>query len=141
MDPATIVLLTAEGVTEVDGHDDGQHLWLTADAVVAATGWDPKPEGLCRGDLCVPLRDPAATDARGRVDLALVAEALHRPLALARPDTDTVVASLGEAAHERAEALAEGRPPRLELTDMAGRAVPLPDLERRKRVLLAWSSW
>jgi hypothetical protein len=38
-----------------DGVVDGDALWLDASAIDAATGWAWKPEGLCRGDICVPV--------------------------------------------------------------------------------------
>ena len=41
---------------------DGDSLWLDAAAIESATGWAWKPEGLCRGDICVPV-PPVARDA------------------------------------------------------------------------------
>ena len=39
----------------------------------AATGWDIKPEGACKGELCVPLPDGySATDAADRLGMAVV---------------------------------------------------------------------
>ena len=34
---------------------EGDALWLSTDELVRATGWQLKPEGVCRGDACVPL--------------------------------------------------------------------------------------
>ena len=141
MAPTPVTVLTAQGVAEIDAHDDGVRVWLEPDAVRAITGWEVKPEGLCRGDLCVPVRDAAARDDEGRVDLVAASQALHRPVAVARPSGGPTVVSIGEAAHERAAALAEARAPRLRLPDLSGTLVEVPALERRKRVLLAWSSW
>ncbi len=33
----------------------GESLWLPAGETEAATGWVAKAEGLCKGDVCVPL--------------------------------------------------------------------------------------
>ena len=33
----------------------GDELWLSAGDAEAATGWVSKTEGLCRGEVCVPL--------------------------------------------------------------------------------------
>jgi hypothetical protein len=140
MAPTPVTVLTPDGTVEVDGEVRGADVWLAPEAVHAALGWEPKPEGLCRGDLCVPVRDPDARDADGRLELGRVAAALLRPCAVEVLD-DRVVASIGDAAHERAAALRGGTAPPLVLHDLEGRPVPIPGDDRRKRLLLAWSSW
>ena len=51
---------------------------LTADAFADATGWVAKPEGMCKGDSCVPV--PGATRDDGTLDVAAVAERLGMAL-------------------------------------------------------------
>ena len=46
----------------------GDGLWLGAAEILRITGWMLKPEGMCRGDVCVPL--PAAARREGAADLA-----------------------------------------------------------------------
>ena len=41
------------------------------------TGWQLKPEGACKGDVCVPLADNPTGDA---VDLTSLASQLNMPL-------------------------------------------------------------
>jgi len=41
---------------------DGDDLWLSAHELEAATGWSMKPEGLCRGDACLPIPRASAGD-------------------------------------------------------------------------------
>ena len=48
-----------------DAAADGDALWLDGPAIEQATGWTWKPEGLCHGEVCVPL-PPRAADARVR---------------------------------------------------------------------------
>ena len=47
---------------------------LTTDAFEAATGWAAKPEGMCKGDTCVPV--PGAVGEGGRLDVPAVADRL-----------------------------------------------------------------
>ena len=37
------------------GRADVHDLWLSSAEFESATGWSLKPEGLCRGSVCVPL--------------------------------------------------------------------------------------
>ena len=56
---------------------DGRVL-VTRDGLADALGWTLKPEGLCRDDVCVPVRDRDALVVGERVDLVAVAPG--RPL-------------------------------------------------------------
>ena len=46
---------------------------MLALALAAHTGWTLKPEGLCRGEMCVPVRDRAALGDADGIDLAAFA--------------------------------------------------------------------
>jgi peroxiredoxin len=95
-----------------------------AGALAATLGWTLKPEGLCRGETCVPLVGRSVVDALG----LLVAE-------------DEGVVALAASAETRHRAAADGRAPSLELTDVDGNRVAFDDLSGHKRVLVAWASW
>ena len=112
-------------------HLDG----VTADDFAAATGWAPKPEGLCRGEVCVPA--PGALRADGTIDLMAVTERLGMPMV-----TDTVhdIAAIGPATlggHALATATA-GDP---ELITRDGNPFRLSAFHGRKVLLVAWSSY
>jgi hypothetical protein len=101
----------------------------------AATGWDPKPEGLCRGDVCVPapgvLRDDATVDveaAAGRLGMPVVHDELHRIVALG-PGTTT------------GRTLSTAAAPDPELIDRDGNPFRLSALHGRKVLLVAWASY
>ena len=96
-----------------------------------AIGWERKPEGLCRDDVCVPV--PA-----GDLDLAGVAAALGRPLVI---DEDAGVAAMGASRLTRGTALASGVAPPFTLPDLEGREWSLSQFRGRKVVLYVYASW
>lgn len=115
---------------------EGGRVLLDADAIREGFGWDLKPQGLCRGDVCIPTRGRIADD--GRVDLAAFADLLGRPLAV---DAEAGAAYLGGSAGERGERLASLEAPDFTLPDLAGRRHSLSDYRGRKILLLAYASW
>jgi hypothetical protein len=102
-----------------------------------ALGWEIKPEGLCRGGVCIPVRDRALISADG-IDLAKLAEALQRPLAL---DVEAQIAYLAASAADRGTQLASLRAPDFTLPDLSGRLHSLSDHRGRKVLLVAYASW
>jgi hypothetical protein len=107
---------------------------LTVDPVElqARTGWEAKPEGLCKGDRCVPV--PAGST--GPLDVRMLSERLGMPLL---QDEDTGVWALGPESGGRA--LTTAVAPELELPDVDGHPFRLSSLRGRKVLLVAWASW
>lgn len=105
---------------------------VTVDEFERVAGWRLKPEGLCRGERCVPFRtaDPDV------VELAAVAGALGMPLV---HDEAHVLWALGAEAGGRA--LHSAVAPELELPDFRGGSFRLSSLRGTKVVLVAWASW
>ena len=101
-----------------------------------ATGWELRDEGLCRGDVCVPVRDRAALAPDGVISLATFADALRRPLAT---EPAAALAVLGEPAEPTTGDVLSA--PAFILPDVDGRPVSLDDYFGRKRLLVFWSSW
>lgn len=135
-DPFTI--LDGDAETPVDAGVDGEGVRLSPDAVARALGWEVTEDGLCRDGLCVPGRPGAPLSTPAGVDLAALAAALDRPLAV---DATERVACLGAAAPDRARALAALHAPDFALPDLHGRVHRLSDQRGRKVLLLAWASW
>lgn len=99
-----------------------------------ATGWEPKPEGLCRGEVCVPA--PGALDG-GTVDVTIAAERLGMPIVT---DDARRVSALGPATlGGRALPSAVAADP--DLTTFDGGTFALSSLRGKKVILLAWSSY
>ena len=95
----------------------------------ADTGWEIKPEGACRGDVCVPLPDGfSLTGAAERLGMALVEEPAHGLWAVG-PESVT------------GRALVSAEAPELELADLDGRTWRLSSLRGRKVVLVAWAPY
>lgn len=96
------------------------------------TGWHVTPEGLCKGDLCVPL--PRVQE--GRLDAAVLAERLGMPL-LHEPVHQ--LWCLGPASGGRA--LTSATAPELVLPELDGTPFALDTLRGQKVLLVAWASW
>jgi hypothetical protein len=112
-------------------------LEVDAAAFEAATGWAVRPEGACRGEVCVPLPSEASP-AAGRLDLGVVARRLG--MAIARDDEHGLLAT-GPETTTTGRALTSAHAPPLELPDLDGNLVSLADLRGQKVMLLAWASW
>lgn len=107
---------------------------LTAADFEAATGWSSKPEGMCKGDVCVPV--PGAVSSGGRLDVRAVADRLGMALVA---DDDAGVWALGPESGGRA--LTTAVVPDIELPDVDGNPFNLAAMHGRKVLLVAWASW
>jgi hypothetical protein len=116
----------------------GGQVALVPEDVESQLGWTLKREGLCRGPVCVPVRDRAALAGAQGIDLAELARVLGRPLAL---DVAERAAALGTAVDERRNALAGLEAPDFELPDLAGRRHRLSGFRGKKVLLIAYASW
>ena len=103
-----------------------------------ATGWELKAEGLCKGAICIPVR--RLDDLRDglNIDLVEFARLTNQNLVI---DKDRRVVALGEHADARSELMSSLDAPDFTLPDIHGKQVSFSDFNRRKRLLLAWSSW
>jgi hypothetical protein len=111
---------------------------LAAKDVRAALGWELKPQGLCRDDVCLPVADPSRLQRSDGIDLAALAAALGRPLVI---DVEARFAVLGTSARDRGQELVSGRAPEFTLPDLAGSPHALAEFRGRKVMLLAFASW
>lgn len=122
------------------GTGQGDGLWLDRDEAAAATGWALRPEGLCRGDVCVPVpRDrDAAFAADDKVNIAAFWDLLGMPAAHSRNGD---VWALGETADNRTASLRSLDAPDFTLPDLHGVAHSLSDYRGKKVLLATWASW
>src|SRR6478736_3415291 len=135
---ADLTYLDAEhGARPVRGRVDGDRVLLDDDDLGELSGWRLKPEGLCRDDVCVPVRDPDLT-ADGAIDAGRFAAALARPVVV---DAAGGVVALGERSADRRGPIEAGVAPDFTLPQLEGGTFTFSSLGRRKKLLLAWSSW
>ena len=106
------MLIDAGRPIDVHATIAGDRVWLSVETVKRALGWELKPEGLCRGDVCVPLRVRAAVVGSDGIDLAGLAAALAT---LEAPD--------------------------FALLDLHGRQHSLSEHRGKKVLLVAYASW
>lgn len=118
----------------------GEALWVPTREAEAATGWVAKPEGLCKGEVCVPL--PAGREREfvsgTLINLAALWRHLGRPVV--HSDRGHVWV-LAESGRDRSNALASLEAPDFTLPDAAGRPHSLSAHRGRKVFLVTWASW
>ena len=100
----------------------------------AGTGWELRPEGACRGEVCIPLVDPPEGDT---VDVAALAGQMNLPLVA---DENHAVWAVGPATIG-GRTLVTAEAPDLTLPDLDGNPFELSSLRGQKVLLLAWSPY
>jgi len=105
---------------------------VSREAFTRRTGWTFKPEGVCKGDTCVPMPAPAGE----WLDARLLSERLNMPLL---HDEPAGLWCLGPESLGRA--LQSSAAPDLKLPDWQGHTFDLGSQRGRKVLLLAWASW
>lgn len=117
----------------------GDRWLMSAAAFEGLTGWTLKPEGMCREDVCAPIyhRDQVIS-VDGLIDLQQAAPIVGLSAVV---DPDRGIAALGASAPVRAQEMITLQAPDFTLPNLAGEPVSLHDFDRRKVLLLAWSSW
>jgi hypothetical protein len=111
---------------------------LTPEALRDALGLELKPEGLCVGPACYPVRDPHRLAGADGIDLAECAATLGRPLAV---DLGARAAYLGASAADRGARLRSLEAPDFTLPDLDGRLHSLSSYRGKKVLLVAHASW
>ena len=99
----------------------------------ARTGWQLKPEGACKGDICIPIPDVDGDT----VDVKAMAEAMNLPL------VEAAEANLWALGPESigGKALVTAEAPELELPDLDGNLFTLSSLKGKKILVYAWAPY
>jgi AhpC/TSA family len=121
---------------DADARVDGDRLWISAADLESATGWTLKPEGLCRGEACVPLAaDGSWLDREGRLDLTTFARADARPILR---DEEQEIWAFGPSLAAAPDGVTA---PDFTLPDIDGQMHSLSDYRGQKVFLYTWGSY
>ena len=119
------------------GSDFGEFT-IAKDDLEKFLGWSLKTEGLCKEVVCIPVPEIKKLTDGMNIDLVQFARITNQNIVV---DLERKIAALGEHADTRGEAMTTLDAPDFTLPDIHGKQVSFSDFNRRKRLLLAWSSW
>lgn len=133
-------ILTDEAEIDVATTRPPPGLWLVAADFAQVAGYEAKPEGMCKGPVCVPVpRGPARfVDDAGNIDAAAFWRYIGN---LVVSDETGGIWAFGAGAGERAQALETLEAPDFALPDFDGTTHRLSDYRGRKVFLATWASW
>lgn len=102
---------------------------ISPEEFASGTGWDIKPEGACKGEICVPLPDGySAANAADRLGMAVVTS-----------EATGLVALGPESLNGRA--LVTAQAPDVTLPDLDGNEFRLSSLRGKKVVVISWAPY
>jgi hypothetical protein len=112
---------------------------VTADRFAAETGWEIKPEGACKGEVCIPLPESLAKAAAagGDIDAAELAGAMNLPVAKAPEHGLMAIGPETIGARALTTATAQD----IVLPDLDGNPFALSSLRGQKIVVYAWAPY
>ena len=136
--PKDVTILDVGRPVTVTATVTDETIYLEPEALQASLGWERKPEGLCRDEICVPVPDGFGLESGLGVDVGKVAQLLKRPFAHNLAER---AAYLGVSAQNRAEALASLQAPDFTLPALDGTMHTLSNYRGQKILLVAYASW
>ena len=136
---STSVLYQGKTLTlSTTGADD--ELLIRAEDLTRINGFEVKAEGVCLGDLCIPLQDTFNVTLADQNWFNLIAFArfICQPFVA---DTQNRVCSFAEIPAKRESTLSAAMAPEFELTDRKGAVIRMTDFKGKKALIVTWSSW
>jgi hypothetical protein len=110
-------------------------LWVRKRDLPRVNGFEVKPQGACRADICIPI--PKAMLRADYFDLTAFAKKIAQPVVV---DAGARVWSFGEI-QALGRGLASRTAPDVVVSDRAGRPVHLSSFRGKKMLLVTWASW
>jgi hypothetical protein len=109
-------------------------LWVRASDLPRVNGFTLKPQGACRGDMCIPVAKQLRSGPW--FNLSGFAQRLHQASV-----HEAGVWSFGEIPAVRGDFYTTRAAPDFSVPDRKGRAVHLSDFRGRKVLVITWASW
>ncbi len=138
-DGSTTILHGGDTVT-LANTGSGDALLIDPADLSRANGFELKPEGACKGDICIPLPEGVLVEQDGKrwFDLTRFADHVGQPYVA---DAEARVWSFGDIPATRDNTRVNGMVPDISLTDRSGKVIRLADLKGKKALIVTWSSW
>lgn len=109
-------------------------LWVEARELPKLNGFEVKPQGACRGDVCIPL--PKTLKNKSMLNLSGFARKVKQASV-----REGDLWSFGEIPTLRSGFLESRIAPGFAIRDRKGKDVRLEDFRGRKVLLVTWASW
>lgn len=133
-------IITRTQTREVEGKIEQASLWLQKDDFESVTEFELRPEGFCRGEVCIPI--PSSHEREfidgDRINLSAFAHFNSQPLV---SDDEQDYWFLDDSIESRNRQLRSRVAPDFELPDLEGNVHKLSDYFGKKILLVSWASW
>jgi hypothetical protein len=116
--------------------NDRSSLWIRKRDLPRVNGFEVKPQGACRADVCIPI--PKAMLHADWFDLTAFAKKVDQTVV---SDAEARVWSFGEIQALRGSFLTSREAPDVAIPDRRGRTVKLSTFRGKKVLLVTWASW
>ncbi len=141
--PMKVTVLAREAKLDIErALVDDDRLLVPSEYVQAITGFELKPQGLCAGDVCIPIPSDAGwlvkQDGATYFNVSGFAHKVDQVFAV---DVEQKVWSFTPVPRAQTQPLLAGNAPDFALPNRAGKLVRLSDFRGKKVLLLTWASW
>jgi hypothetical protein len=132
--PGTVLYGDKAVPVELVRPDDPKDLWVRASDLKTINGFEVKPQGACREDICIPIDKKLRQGAL--FNLTGFAQKVHQPVV-----NDSGVWSFGDIPLLRSAFVESRIAPDFAVPDRKGRPVHLSDFRGKKVLIVTWASW